>query len=216
MFLRDSKGRFASKEWRYFIFKLKVAGSIIAFSAMLFVGSMSYHTYHSSFLSFTAEAWELPEVVRGDTTKLEAQLVDIVWGGESGHYVPVKGETLPTFDPSSSMYASCIKIGGRHPKDCLSYGPFQLKIGTVQHYAPEVYGREVSEREARDIAEGLDTARHFFVTCSVEVRGCVKNWTTAMTCPNGRKQCPWSEKVVKSEVQRLINEIRAVQGISIK
>ena len=108
-----------------------------------------------------------------------AELINLIWEKETGKWSPKEGEIAPTFDPNSKQYESCIRIGGHMPKDCISYGPMQEKIGTVQHYAPQVYGRELTEREARDIAEGLQSSQYFFIECAIKVEGCVWNWTSA-------------------------------------
>lgn len=124
----------------------------------------------------TAQADETPSV---SVEELENRLDAIVWGGESEKKVMAEGEIFPTFDPSKAMYAQCIKIGGTQPKDCLSYGPRQEKIGTIEVYWPKLHsGETVSDKRAREIAEDNDMSRRFFLDCAEYAKGCADNWTT--------------------------------------
>jgi hypothetical protein len=123
-----------------------------------------------------AMVMEVPESV--GLAELEERLDEIVWGGESQKLVMDEGDIFPVFDPSPSMYARCAKIGGKQHKDCISYGPRQEKIGTIQYYWPMLYGETLTDKEARDVAEGNESSRRFFLDCAVQIKGCANNWTT--------------------------------------
>jgi hypothetical protein len=111
--------------------------------------------------------------------QLETKLDTIVWDGESESHTMQDGEIFPTFDPTKAMYAQCILVGGKQPKDCLSYGPRQEKIGTIEYYWPFLHnGQTLTDKEARDIAEGNDTSKRFFLDCAENIKECADNWAT--------------------------------------
>lgn len=220
--VRDVLGRFAAEthswvgfvlaypfhwamaEFRALVWQRKLLLVFMILCASVPIGGTLASKFEPRTLTYTAPVVEAAEI-RKDLTleEAKAELDHIVWGGESGKYEPKEGEILPTFDPNKAMYASCIKIGGRMPKDCLSYGPRQEKIGTIQHYWPMLYGGvEISEKDARDVAEGLESSYKFFMDCSIKIKGCVWNWTTAAAHPK--------------EVELLIRIIRKGEGIVVE
>lgn len=139
-------------------------------------------------------------VVPKDATleQLKEELAHIVWKGETGNYKMGQGEIFPVFDPSRAMYDKCIRIGGKQHIDCLSYGPFQIKIGTIMYYWPQLHkGVKISESEARSVAEGMESSKQFFLDCSIQIEGCAWNWTAALNN--------------KAEVALLIKLIRQAQ-----
>lgn len=144
--------------------------------------------------------------------ELESRLDAIVWKGESrGHSMSV-GETYMTFDPPMSwirngtVEAKCFRTGGKVNLECYSFGPRQEKIPTVMSYWPLLHeGATISEFDARAVAEGNDSSKQFFVDCAVQIKGCVKNWTSA-TDSNGN---------VLPEVQMLVDLIREARGITV-
>lgn len=115
---------------------------------------------------------------------LEAKLDEIVWGKESQSYVMQEGDIFETFDPADSEYQKCTKVGGRQPKYCLSRGPRQIKLSMVQTYWPKMHGKSLSDKEGRDVAEGNESSRRFFLDCAVTVGTkadpykCANEWTT--------------------------------------
>ena len=180
---RNKEGQFAREgKWtkRFFI-------GLVMLSLMVVGGGMMTDDWHDLVkpeLKYTApkvEAAELPiekQFVGLSVEQLEEKLDAIVWQGESKGHTMAEGEIFPTFDPSSKMYEQCIRIGGKQHKDCLSYGPRQEKIGTIQHYWPQLHdGEKISDKEARDIAEGNESSRRFFLDCAVKIKGCANNWT---------------------------------------
>lgn len=176
---RNLLGRFKSK----FDLTDKILGSIILLAITAAAIATGIDTLKGKELSarniFIAHAEELPIEPSLTIEQLEAKLDAIVWGGESEKLVMGEGDIFPVFDPSSSMYERCAKIGGKQHKDCISYGPRQEKIGTIQYYWPKLYdGKTLTDREARDVAEGNESSRRFFLDCAVKIVGCANNWTT--------------------------------------
>lgn len=179
-------------------------------SGIVLGGGLLTNNYEFLNTWFTKEnvlTYVAPEMVYADTIKsrtveqMKEDLIGIIWHEESGKFVPKEGEILPTFDPAESEYASCIKRGGRMPLYCISYGPMQIKISTLMGFSKQVYGREITQKEARDIAEDLERAQDFFLQCSIKVKGCVYHWTKA--------------KEHKMEIETLIKYIRIEEGIKI-
>lgn len=174
-------------------------------AAYCFFGNLyvDYHLKNAKTLQYVAPEAEADEIPTPSLSveELENKLDAIVWGGETDHLIMDEGDIFPVFDPSPSMYQTCARIGGKQHKDCISYGPRQEKIGTIQHYYPQLYGKEVSDREARDIAEGNESSRRFFLDCAVQIKGCANNWTAF----NNKKQ----------EGQIYIDLIREAKGIEI-
>ncbi len=161
--------------------------------------SAAWLAEHDARLAGVAEAAEIASS-GVSVEKLEEKLTAIVWHGESRNYVPKDGEILKVFDPSSSTYASCIQQFNRD-LDCISWGPMQIKIGTLQHYWPKLYGTEISQRDALDVALDLKKSQRFFVDCAAQLKGCVWNWTAAQKHP--------------VEVELYVNLIREARGISL-
>lgn len=210
--VRDSAGKFSAqipkpKNWGdKFVIGVMVVSSIVLGGGLLTNNYEFLNTWatREHVLSYVAPEIVFAAEVKGEgltVEQLEAKLDAIVWHGESKGLVMEEGDIFPVFDPSQSMYQKCIKIGGKQHKDCLSYGPRQEKIGTIQHYYKKLYDKEVSDREARDIAEGNESSRRFFLDCAVKVKGCANNWTAF----NNHK----------TEGQLYIDLIREAKGIKI-
>ena len=173
---RKPDGKYGKKKWsieKWLFFFVMLGAFSFIFGHLLFNPWFKKNT-----VSYTAPIAEAAEIEVLTVAQLEARLDAIVWKGESGAHTMEDGEIFPVFDPSSSMYQQCIRIGSRQHKDCISYGPRQEKIGTIQHYYPILYGKTVSDREARDIAEGNESSKRFFLDCAVKIKGCANNWTT--------------------------------------
>lgn len=201
--IRNAQGRFAAYNWKQLERRMII--SIMVLGGVVLGGGLVTDNY--SFLekwaaraplTYTAEASVLVTENR-TVAQMKQDLIHIIWAEESGKYVPKAGEILPTFDPNSSEYPSCIKRGGRMPLYCISYGPMQIKLSTLIGFSEQIYGKKVTEKEARDIAEDLETAQDFFLQCSIKIKGCVYHWTKA--------------KEHKMEVETLIKYIRLEEGI---
>jgi hypothetical protein len=56
----------------------------------------------------------------------------------------------------------------------------QEKLSKIQLYWPQIHnGETISEIDALTLTQDPDKAKRFFLDCSIEVSGCVWNWTTA-------------------------------------
>lgn len=180
-YVRNKIGQFSSTAPKLTIRrKFYLAGMLILFLVPV-LSTLEEKYGGKTLVAFNVVSAEVIQEEKKDLTLEEAkkELDAIVWGGESGKHEPKEGEILPVFDPSRAMYADCIRIGGWMHKDCLSYGPRQIKIGTIQHYWTQLYGVEISEKEARTVAEGQQSSHDFFMDCSIKIEGCVWNWTAA-------------------------------------
>jgi hypothetical protein len=136
----------------------------------------------------TAEAQADPtalaqEIVNQKADKLADEMVNKLCGQESSEMSVAEGDLFITFDPSKSMYNKCITIGGKMPVDCLSAGECQLKIGTVKHYYPQLYGKTITTTDALLLANNPTQARTFTKDCAIKIDGCIWNWTTANDDP---------------------------------
>lgn len=136
---------------------------------------------------------ELPAKVE----ELKNTLANLIHQGETDGHTMTEGEIFSVFDPSASMKAECLKANTVRKIDCESYGPYQEKIGTIMHYAVQVYGRKVSQIEAMQIANDPIRAKDFLIQCSLKVQGCVWNWTAARN--------------EKAQVELLIGLIRTLE-----
>lgn len=197
---RNKLGQFASKTHRWAFL------TAVIISIYMFFGHPMLMDWFDAQLSYEAEALVIEKVVEVESDKtvekMKQDLIHIIWQEESGKYVPQDGEILPTFDPNSREYDKCVKRGGRMPLYCLSWGPMQIKLSTLIGFSEEVYGRTVSQKEARDIAEDLERAQDFFLQCSLKVKGCVYHWTKAETH--------------RAEIELLIKYIREAEGITVE
>lgn len=190
-------GDYFSPKWGYFFGTfLMSAGTVLVLSLGLGVAVTSAINTSTPL----AHAETTTVVIHHSDKDIQIakdQLAAIVHKGESQGKVMKEGEIYPVFDPSRKMRARCMQVGTVRPIDCESYGPYQEKIGTIQYYAPQVYGHSVTQSEAMDIANDNDKAKDFFVTCAINVSGCAWDWTSAV---NHRET-----------VQALIDTIREMQ-----
>lgn len=162
------------------------------------------------YLTFLAGRISSPEYVKAEVMQsvtrdnlpakieeLKERLANIVKKGESEDKKMKQGEIWSVFDPSDAMRAKCLAVYTVRPIDCESYGLYQEKVGTIMYFAPKVYKKEVSQMEAMAIANDEARAKDFFLTCSIEIEGCVWNWTVA--------------KKHQAEVQLLVDVIRTLE-----
>ena len=202
---RNEVGQFTAKGMPTWEKKVIIAFAAIAFVYLtgMYISVRFMPAEIVAINNPVAHADTVKQEVQGLTTQqLEDKLDAIVWGGETDKYNMADGEILPVFDPPASMYNQCIKIGGKQNKDCLSYGPRQEKIGTIEAYWPKFNnGAKLTDKDARDIAESNDGSKRFFLDCAEQVKGCADNWTT------------FENK--KDEGQVYLDLIRKARGIKI-
>ncbi len=180
---REENGRYASgmHQWEKKGLLLLAAIALVYLSGVFIYAKFTPAEIVAAYQPIAhADTASTTKELQGLTVaQLEEKLDAIVWGGESQKNVMDDGEIFPTFDPSPSMYAQCIKIGGKQNKDCLSYGPRQEKIGTIEAYWPKLHtGTKITDKDARDIAESNENSKRFFLDCSEQIKGCADNWTT--------------------------------------
>lgn len=177
-------------------------GSPLTYALLMVFG----HSEETKFARPVAVAAVMPSL---SVEQLEAKLDEIVWGIESDRHVMEEGEIFMTFDPPQSWpLEKCLKVGGKANDECYSHGPRQEKISLIQTNWPTLHsGEKITEKGARDVAEGNDSSRQFFLQCSEYVKGCAVKWTSA-TVPTKD-----GERVVKPEVQIYIDLIREAKGI---
>jgi hypothetical protein len=178
---RDFMGRFTSK-WSW---EKKLCFALLILCIVLPLGHgviMRVLTVigRETVARNVAVAMELPVVEDKTGEELRAEMMGRLHRGESG-VVLDEGEVLFTFDPNSSMRERCTRIGGSQPLDCLSMGPYQLKVGTIQHYYPTLYGKEITALDAIVLANDDEQAREFAERCIIEIQGCIWNWSAALS-----------------------------------
>lgn len=203
---RDSKQRFTTKRARNIkrigYLALVTVGVYFIWGHPIVMETLDKELYANNAVAVAQEIE--PEPVNkfsGITTgEIENMLIQIVWEEESTGYRPQDGKLFKVFDPSDSMWEACTKQFNRI-LDCDSYGPMQIKIGTLRGMWKQMYGEEISEIDALLITQDLELSQKFFVDCSVLVKGCAWNWTGAKNHP--------------IEVQLLVDQIRTARGISL-
>lgn len=203
---RKSNGTYTMKGMNKW--EIRIILFVVLMCATYLLGTFITIKFTPSEITATAHADTRSPELKGLTIEqLENKLDAIVWGVESTGKVGKgltmeEGEIFPTFDPSKAMYAQCIKIGGKQPKDCLSYGPRQEKIGTIEYYWPKLHdGATITDSDARDVAENNQNSKRFFLDCSVQIKGCADNWTSFSNH--------------KTEGQIYLDLIREAKGITI-
>lgn len=180
---RDGKGRF-SKRAKWGVIALLAVGAFFIWGHPIVMQkldeAMAVGTVEA-VNTFVAEASvQTINVAEKTADELRDEMAAKIWDAESKKYEPAAGEVFHTFDPSKAMYDKCIRIGGKRPIDCDSYGPMQIKIGTIQHFWPKMYGGEsISQLDAIALTQDVTKAKKFFTDCAVIVEGCVWEWTTA-------------------------------------
>lgn len=117
---------------------------------------------------------DLQEVINELEGEVIARLQrDESGGGDSG------GDVFYTNDPTSSMQSTCARIGGLRNIECDSWGVMQFKLTTVMHYYSVLYGEDITQKQALQIALNDDDARALARDIIFEVEGGVWNWSAA-------------------------------------
>jgi len=114
------------------------------------------------------------DIIKG----LKQELINKLRQGESGG-VDTGSTIFYTNDPSSANREVCARIGGRRDLDCDSWGVMQFKIPTIVWYYPQIYGTEITEKEALILALNDEKAMDFASRIIFEIEGGVWNWSAA-------------------------------------
>lgn len=132
----------------------------------------------------TARRYETQIAERdGDLKDIVKQLEDEVLArlqrDESGDVDTSGGMVFYSNDPRSDLQGTCARIGGKRNIECDSWGVMQFKLTTVMHYYKELYGEDLTEKEALLIALDDDKARSLARDIIFKVEGGVWNWSAA-------------------------------------
>jgi hypothetical protein len=111
--------------------------------------------------------------------KMKAEVVAKLKDGESRGINFKEGEMKPTFDPPQSLKASCGKIGGTMKSECLSWGAYQAKSGTIQLWAKQLDGTELTEKQAIELALDTERMTEFVTRVIFSLKGSIWNWSYA-------------------------------------
>lgn len=204
--------KWAWREFKALVWQRKLCLALLVLCAMIPVADRFKGVFTPKTMVYTAQRALAAEIPRDITLEeAKAELDAIVWGIESGGHVMEEGEIYETFDPNRAEYESCIKRGGKQPKYCLSRGPRQIKLVMLHNYWPQLHeGATLTDKEAREIAEGNESSYKFFMDCSIRIQGCVGNWMAAHVDITNPKS------PIRPDVQVLINIIRKGEGVVVE
>lgn len=87
-------------------------------------------------------------------------------------------DAIIVFDPRKKDLASCQRVGGVR-LHCYSFGPFNFKVATVQHYYEKFYGYTPTDKEAIDIALDNELSRELAHKVIFEEVGGINNWVNS-------------------------------------
>ena len=172
------------KRWRRFFFRMLILMTIGAFLVDKFyltdnvLSGVEYEAKKEAKSGFAKEASakELtPEIIERMKSDIIAKLKEAETHGQDIK----EGEMFYTNDPTTKMRGVCLAIGGKRPISCDSFGPLQMKIPTIQGWYKELYGKEVTEIEAFNIAEDMKSAAPLATDAIVRIPGAIYAWTGA-------------------------------------
>lgn len=89
------------------------------------------------------------------------------------------GDVFYTNDPRSALRGECGRVGGLRNIECDSWGVMQFKIPTVIYYYQILYGEELNQKQALQLALDDDRARALATDIIFKVEGGVWNWSAA-------------------------------------
>jgi hypothetical protein len=111
--------------------------------------------------------------------KLKTEVVDKLMSLESSGVSPVGGTMFITFDPSDSMYSHCITRFGIMNIDCLSFGPLQMKVHTIQGWQKALGDKVDDDQDAMTLAMDTKEAKAFAKRVIFGIKGSIWSWTKA-------------------------------------
>ena len=108
------------------------------------------------------------------TEELKQELLDDLKQAEVGGYEGLSA--IITFDPLQRDLNSCRQIGGVR-LHCYSFGVYQFKVATVQHFYERYYQYTPTDKESIDIALDYEKARELaYLIIFDENKGGVWHW----------------------------------------
>lgn len=122
---------------------------------------------------------DLKEIVEQLQHEVIARLQRDESGGEASG-----GDVLYVNDPQSSLRGECARIGGMRHIECDSWGVMQFKIPTVMWFYSQLYGEEITEKQALMIALDDDKARALASDAIFQIEGAVWHWSAADNDPS--------------------------------
>lgn len=134
-----------------------------------------------TLLATPVEAAEIVDWEKKYTGKIEQlkdEVLNKIHAAESNVLLK-EGEVFYVNDPNSKMREACLRVGGKRPLSCDSWGPWQMKIEFIQRRHMELYAKPITEKDAILLALDNDKARAFASDCIFNLEGCVWEWSTS-------------------------------------
>ncbi len=110
---------------------------------------------------------------------MKAEVVAKLKEGESRGIDFAPGSMKPTFDPTQSMKAACSRIGGTMKTECLSWGHFQTKLGTIQLWQKQLGDPVMTDMEAVALAFDDKRSAEFVERVIFLIPGSIWSWSYA-------------------------------------
>ncbi len=187
----SSNGQFASKRagknYRWVVYLIILSlGGFVAWGQIDRITGETYKKVEkisssvASAVVSTAKAERTPDRLDFAIEKMKSEVVKKLKDGESRGLVFKEGDMSATFDPSPSMKSACTKIGGVQPKDCNSYGWYQLKISTVQMWQKQLGDPVMSDMEVIKLSFDEKASTEFVTRVIFQLQGSLRNWSYAV------------------------------------
>lgn len=172
--IRSSNGRW--KKTGGWIGRIFIA-LIIAISISPFLPKRALEVNNIPMVPNVASAETItPEIVE----KMKKDVVERLQASESKGHEIKDGEMFITLDPNSKMKDACLRIGGKSPVDCYSFGVFQIKISTAQRWYKMLYQKDITEMEAMNIVLDKQKAESLAIDAIVGIEGAIYEWSGAL------------------------------------
>ena len=171
---RDKKGRYSKvKRWFW--------GSVFMFILALAVQPILTSVFGNEveWTSPVIQKVEAKEVTPEIIEKMKKDAIERLRNAETKGHVIKSGEVFYTNDPTNKQREACLRIGGKRPIDCDSFGPLMIKIPTAQAWYKQLYGKEITEMEALVMILDMKTAAPFAIDAIVKIEGAIFAWTGA-------------------------------------
>lgn len=111
--------------------------------------------------------------------KMKKEVVERLRYNESHNFVVVGNKIFMTFDPQSSMREKCATPGGIMNINCLSFGPFQMKVGTIQMWYKQLGKGDIDDMDAMNLAISDSASAEFAEEVIFAIKGSIWHWAGA-------------------------------------
>ena len=115
--------------------------------------------------------------------ELKQNLMDDLREKEVGSLGP--DDLIIVFDPTRKNLSSCQKVGGVKLY-CYSFGPYNFKITTMQHYYKKFYGEDLTQHQALEYALDEELSREVAYKVIFEEVGGIWNWENSANKINAK------------------------------